>query len=217
MSTPGTAAPAKPRVIPAHPLRAAIGMLIFLALLWAIEAADQFVFGGSLDQDGIVARQVDGLSGILWAPLLHAGWAHLIANSLPFFILGFLVLAGGLGQFIAVTALVWLLGGFLTWLTGGFGVTIGASGVIFGWLAFLLFRGFFARSASQIVLAVVLLLLYGGVLWGILPGAPGISWQAHLFGALSGILAARLVASADRRTARGSPPAGPVSPSPVGP
>ncbi len=191
-------------------------MFVFLALLWVIEAVDQFVFGGSLDQDGIVARQVDGLDGILWAPLLHAGWAHLIANSLPFFVLGFLVLAGGLGQFVAVTALVWLLGGFLTWLTG-FGVTVGASGVIFGWLAFLLFRGLFARSGRQIALAVVLLLLYGGVLWGVLPGTPGVSWQAHLFGALSGVLAARLVASADRRSRSGNPPGGPVSPYPTGP
>ncbi len=208
---------AKPRVFPEHPLRAAIGMLVFLAVLWVIEAVDQFVLGGALDQDGIEPRQVDGLAGILWAPLLHASWAHLIANSLPFLVLGFLVLAGGLGQFLAVTALVWLLGGFLTWLTGGFGVTIGASGVIFGWLAFLLFRGLFARSGRQIALAVVLLLLYGGVLWGVLPGTPGVSWQAHLFGALSGVLAARLVASADRRAGAGRPPSGPVSPSPIGP
>ena len=216
MTSPGPIVPAKPRVFPAHPLRAAIGMFVFLALLWVIEAVDQFVFGGSLDQDGIVARQVDGLDGILWAPLLHAGWAHLIANSLPFFVLGFLVLAGGLGQFVAVTALVWLLGGFLTWLTG-FGVTIGASGLIFGWLAFLLFRGVFARSGRQIALAVVLVLLYGGVLWGVLPGTPGVSWQAHLFGALAGVLAARLVASADRRSRSGNTPGGPVSPYPTGP
>jgi membrane associated rhomboid family serine protease len=190
-------------------------MAVFLALLWAIEAVDQWVFGGSLDQDGIVARQVDGLTGILWAPLLHVSWEHLIANSVPFFVLGFLVLAGGLGQFLAVTALVWLLGGFLTWCTG-YGVTVGASGVIFGWLAFLLFRGVFARSARHIALAVVLLLLYGSVLWGVLPGTPGVSWQAHLFGALAGVLAARLVSSADRRARPGSPPTGPVSPSPIG-
>nr|WP_084681761.1 rhomboid family intramembrane serine protease [Actinomycetospora chiangmaiensis] len=191
-------------------------MILFLAVLWVIEAFDQFVFHGALDRDGIVPRSVDGLSGILWAPLLHYGWPHLIANSLPFLVLGFLALAGGLGQFIAVTALVWLLGGFLTWLTG-FGVTVGASGVIFGWLAFLLFRGFFARSGRQIVLAVVLLLVYGGVLWGVLPGTPGVSWQAHLFGALAGILAARLVATADRRGSRGSRPSDGVSPSPIGP
>ncbi|MCD2187062.1 rhomboid family intramembrane serine protease [Actinomycetospora soli] len=214
MSTPTV--PAKPRIIPARPARAAVGMVLFLALLWVIEAVDQFVLRGALDYDGIVPRQVDGLSGILWAPLLHAGWAHLIANSLPFLVLGFLVLAGGLGQFIAVTALVWLLGGFLTWLTG-FGITVGASGVIFGWLAFLLFRGFFARSGRQIVLAVVLFLVYGGVLWGVLPGTPGVSWQAHLFGALAGILAARLVAGADRRGSRGTRPSDGVSPSPIGP
>jgi membrane associated rhomboid family serine protease len=216
VTSPGSVERAKPRVFPAHPLRAAIGMALFLALLWVIEAVDQFVFGGSLDQDGIVARQVDGLDGILWAPLLHVGWEHLIANSVPFFVLGFLVLAGGVGQFVAVTALVWLLGGFLTWLTG-YGVTVGASGVIFGWLAFLLFRGVFARSAKHIALAVVLLLVYGGVLWGVLPGTPGVSWQAHLFGALAGVLAARLVAAADRRARPGSPPTGPVSPSPIGP
>ncbi|MEJ2867652.1 rhomboid family intramembrane serine protease [Actinomycetospora sp. OC33-EN08] len=214
MSSP--AVPAKPRILPAHPMRAAVGMVAFLALLWVIEGVDQFVLGGSLDYDGIVPRQVDGLDGILWSPLLHAGWAHLIANSIPFLVLGFLVLAGGLGQFIAVTALVWLLGGFLTWLTG-FGITVGASGVIFGWLAFLLFRGFFARSGRQIVLAVVLFLAYGGVLWGVLPGTPGVSWQAHLFGALAGVLAARLVASADRRTSRGGRPSDGVSPYPIGP
>lgn len=202
-------APTRPRVLPAHPVRAATGMAVFLAVLWVLEAVDQFVLGGSLDRDGIVPRQVDGLLGVLWAPLLHGGWGHLIANSVPFFVLGFLVLAGGFGQFLAVTALVWLLGGVLTWLTGS-GVTIGASGIIFGWLAFLLFRGFFARSGRQIVLALVLLVLYGGVLWGVLPGAPGVSWQAHLFGALSGILAARLVVSADRRGRSGTPP-GPVS------
>jgi membrane associated rhomboid family serine protease len=210
------AEPAKPRILPAHPVRAATGMVVFLALLWAIEAVDQFVFRGALDYDGIVPRNVDGLVGILWAPLLHQGWAHLIANSLPFLVLGFLALAGGLGQFVAVTALVWLLGGFLTWLTG-FGITIGASGVIFGWLGFLLFRGVFARSAKLIALAVVLIVVYGGVLWGVLPGTPGVSWQAHLFGALSGVLAARLVASADRGARPGRPPTGPVSPSPIGP
>ena len=197
-------------------MRAAVGMVLFLALLWVIEGVDQFVLGGSLDHDGIAPRQVDGLDGILWAPLLHAGWAHLAANSVPFLILGFLVLAGGLGQFVAVTALVWLLGGFLTWLTG-FGITVGASGVIFGWLAFLLFRVFFARSGRQIALAVVLFLAYGGVLWGVLPGTPGVSWQAHLFGALAGVLAARFVASADRRSSRGSRPSDGVSPYPSGP
>ena len=185
------------RILPARPARAALVILAFAALLYVVEALDQVVYHGTLDVDGIIPRRVDGLDGILWSPLLHYGWAHLVANTLPLLILGFLAMAGGLGQFAAVTAVVWLLGGFLTWLTGS-GLTVGASGVIFGWLAFLLVRGFFARSASQILLAVVLVAVYGGVLWGVLPGTPGVSWQAHLFGFLAGVLAARLVASADR-------------------
>ena len=185
------------RVLPVRPLRAAVLIGAFTALLYVIEAVDQFAFDGTLDADGIVPRRLDGLDGILWSPLLHHGWGHLVANTLPFLVFGFLVLAGGLGQFVAVTAVVWLLGGFLTWLTGS-GLTVGASGVIFGWLAFLLVRGFFARSVPQILLAAVLFVLYGGVLWGVLPSAPDVSWQAHLFGALAGVLAARLVASADR-------------------
>ena len=208
------------RVLPPRPMQAAVIMIVFLGLLWGIEAVDQVVFNGGLDADGIIPRQVDGLDGILWAPLLHHGWAHLVANSLPFVLFGFLAMAGGLGQFVAVTTVIWLLGGFLTWVTGSGGVTVGASGVIFGWLAFLLVRGFFARSGRQILLAVVLFLVYGGVLWGVLPTDPTISWQAHLFGALAGVLAARLVASADgrSRSRRGdtTPAAGRVPPPPIG-
>ena len=99
--------------------------------------------------------------------------------------------------------MVWVLGGLGVWLTAPDGsVTIGMSGVIFGWLTYLLVRGFFARSGTQIVLAVVLFLLWGGVLLGVLPGQPGVSWQGHLFGALAGVVAAWLVAP--RRVVRPS-------------
>ena len=186
------------RVFPAQPLRAAGIMLSFTALLWMVEFYDQLT-GQRLDADGIVARNPAGLEGILWAPLLHAGWAHLIANTLPFLIFGFLVLANGIGRFVLVTAIVWVLGGLGVWLTAPAGsVTIGMSGVIFGWLTYLLVRGFFARSGVQIVLAVVLFLFWGGILLGVLPGQATVSWQGHLFGALAGVLAAWLVAP--RRT-----------------
>jgi membrane associated rhomboid family serine protease len=190
------------RVFPAQPLRAAGTMVSFTAVLWVLEFYDQLT-GQRLDQDGIVPRTTTGLEGILWAPLLHGGWAHLIANTLPFLIFGFLVLANGIGRFVAVTAIVWLLGGLGVWLTAADGsVTIGMSGVIFGWLTYLLVRGFFARSPAQIVLAVVVFLLWGGILLGVLPGQEGVSWQGHLFGALAGVLAAWLVAP--RRTRRES-------------
>ena len=190
------------RIFPRRPFLAAVGMLLFTFVLYLVEAYDQTT-GQALDRDdGIVARDPHHLVGILWAPLLHGGWAHLESNAPFFLIFGFLVLAGGLRQFIVVTAFIWALSGLGVWLISPPGVpTVGASGVIFGWLVFLLFRGFFSGSLKQILLAVVLFLLWGGVLLGVLPGDPGVSWQAHLFGALAGILCARMVASADRNRA----------------
>src|SRR5690625_1292574 len=123
-------------------------MLVFVAILYGIELVDQFLPPqATLDENGIQPRRIDGLDGILWAPLLHGGWGHLIANTLPLLVLGWLVMAGGMRQFISVTALIWVVGGLGTWLVGteaafmGKPVThLGASGVIFGWLVFLLVR-----------------------------------------------------------------------------
>ncbi|MFB9432488.1 rhomboid family intramembrane serine protease [Streptoalloteichus tenebrarius] len=194
--------PARPtvnRVLPPRPKQAAVVVLAWTALLYLIELVDVVGFDGRLDRwGGIQPLEVSGLDGVLFAPLLHAGWDHLAANTLPFLVLGFLAMSGGLGQFVAVTAVVWLVGGLGTWVGGGSGYHVGASGLIFGWLAFLLVRGFFARSVAQILLAVALFLYYGYMLWGVLPTTSGVSWQGHLFGAVGGVLAAWLVARADR-------------------
>lgn len=188
------------RLLPAAPLPALVAMGLFTAFLYVIEVAD-VVTGESLERNGIVPRMLSGLDGVLWAPFLHDDWTHLAANTLPFLLFGFLAMAGGFGQFVAVTATIWLVGGLGVWLVGPGGTNhIGASGVIFGWLAFLLVRGFYARSGRQIALGVVLFFFWGGLLFGVLPGQSGVSWQGHLFGALAGILAARLVARADRRS-----------------
>jgi membrane associated rhomboid family serine protease len=116
-------------------------------------------------------------------------------------VLGFFALAGGVGRFVAVTATIWLVGGLGTWLTGSPHVHLGASILIFGWLVFLLARGFVARSPAQILLAVALSAVWGGALWGVLPGEVGISWEGHLFGALGGLIAAQMFARADRARA----------------
>ncbi|MDQ2881271.1 MAG: rhomboid family intramembrane serine protease [Actinomycetota bacterium] len=185
-------------MLPARPGQAAMIITAFTGVLYLTEAADT-LFRGALEVDGgIRPRQLDGLEGILWAPLLHHNWQHLAANTVPVLVLGFLALAGGVGQFVAVTATIWLVGGFGTWLTGDPGVHVGASILIFGWLVFLLARGFFARSLAHILLALVLFAVWGGVLWGVLPGTAGVSWQGHLFGALGGLIGAQLVAHADR-------------------
>lgn len=157
------------------------------------------LLGYRLNGAGIRPRSLVGLWGVADAPLLHASWAHLAANIVPFAVLGFVLLLSGVRQFLAVTALVWLVSGLGVWLTASSGsVTVGASTLVFGWLAFLVLRGVFTRSIPHLAAGVVLLAIWGGVFWGLLPGRTGISWQGHLFGALAGALAAFLVARADR-------------------
>lgn len=187
------------RIIPAKPALAAVVVLGFAVLLYLIEAIDQFTFHGDLDSGGIIPREVSGLDGIVWAPLLHHGWGHLIANTLPFVIFGFLAFSGGLGQWLAVTLSIWVVSGVGVWITAEDNtLTVGASGLIFGYLTFLLVRGLFSRNWKHLLLAVVLFLYYGSTLLGVLPGNPGVSWQGHLFGAIGGVLAAWLVVAADR-------------------
>lgn len=208
MSTQPTAPAAKrgvARVIPPNPAQAAIVIAGFAVLLYLVELVDR-VLNGRLDGGGILPRQVSGLDGILFAPFLHAGWGHLVANTLPVLLFGFLAMAGGLGQWIAVTATIWIVSGLGVWLIAPAGsLTIGASGVAFGWLAFLLVRGFFARSFLQIAIGLVLLFYWGGTLLGLLPGNPGVSWQGHLFGALAGVFCAWLVNVANKRVAKPEP------------
>ncbi|HZZ50533.1 MAG TPA: rhomboid family intramembrane serine protease [Pseudonocardia sp.] len=182
------------RLLPPRPFLAAAFMLAATVLLYAVEV-QELASGDALEQNYcIIGRDDNHLIGILVAPLLHAGWDHLLGNTLAFLLFGFLAMADGFARFVGVTAMVWLVSGLGVWVFGPPVCTVGVSGVIFGWLLYLLFRGFYARSGRQIALAVVLIVMWGGVLWGVLPGQPGISWQAHLFGALGGILAARLLA-----------------------
>ena len=161
-----------------------------LALMWGLEIFDAATLN-ALDSYGIEPRQASDLPNILWAPLLHFGWAHLISNSIPFLVLGVLVFLAGFARWLVATVSSVVTSGLAAWAMAPVGsITAGASGVIFGWLTFLLVRGFFTRKPGQIALAVIVFLLYGGVLLGVLPGAPGVSWQAHLGGAVGGVLAA---------------------------
>ncbi len=182
-----------PRVVTA--LEVIVG---FVALLYVVELLDTLA-GHRLDAAGVRPREVDGLDGILFAPLLHSGWSHLVANTLPLLVFGFLVLLAGVARWLAVTAVVWFVGGAGTWLTGQpHSVHIGASVLAFGWLVYLLLRGVFSRRIGQVLVGIALLVLYGSVLWGVLPGQPGISWQGHLFGALGGGAAAWRWGARDR-------------------
>jgi len=169
-------------------------LLAFIALLWAIEAVDYYALGQSLDRNGIRPRSASGLVGILAAPLLHHGFAHLAANTLPLLVLGGLVIMSGAADFLAVTLVSALVGGLGVWLFAPSNtVHLGASGLVFGYFGYLVMRGYYQRSFVALLVAAAVVVLYGGMLWGVLPTQPGVSWQGHLFGFLGGALAARLM------------------------
>jgi membrane associated rhomboid family serine protease len=195
------------RTVPARPGWAALIMLLLLAGMWMLELLDQ-LSGNQLDQLGIHAREVDGMPEILTAPFLHAGWDHLISNSLPFLVLGFLVLLSGLARWLVSSLIIIVVSGMTAWLlTPANTIILGASGLIFGWLTYLLARGLWSRRPAQVVIAVLVLLVYGGLIWGVFPSGAGISWQAHLGGAIAGVLAAWLL---HRRATRHVVTAGPI-------
>jgi membrane associated rhomboid family serine protease len=177
-----------------------------VAIMWAVElvnALDSY----RLDHDGIVPRNVSHLDGIVFAPFLHASFSHLLANTVPFVILGFAIALAGAGRLLLVSLIVALVSGAGTWLTApGGSVTVGASGVVFGYATYLISRGLFNRQMIEIVLGVVVLILFGGALISDLIPHTGISWEAHLFGGIGGVLAAAALArpARDRPSAAGA-------------
>ena len=168
-------------------------------LLWAIELADYVIFSGGLDMFGVRPLAVTGLVGILFAPLLHGGFGHLMANTLPWLFLGFLTTSRKRLDFWVVSIVSALTAGLGAWFFGGVGtVHIGASGVVFGFLGFLMGRGIWERRFGTILLSMVVTVMFGSMLWGMLPvlAGVGISWQAHLFGWIGGLLVARTLGKA---------------------
>jgi membrane associated rhomboid family serine protease len=164
------------------------------ALMWVVEVVDS-IDNHRLDQYGIRPRDADGLVGIVAAPFLHAGFGHLIANTVPFVLMGFAIALRGAGRVLAVTAVVALVGGLGTWLVApAHTLHIGASGVVFGYATYLLSRGIFDRDLPELAIGVLVGAIWGtALLSGLLPHE-GISWQGHLFGAIGGVVAARMLA-----------------------
>ena len=174
----------------------------FIIFIWILESID-WVLGGSLDQFGIIPRQPGGIWGIGAAPLLHVGFAHVAANTVPFLILGWFVLLRGVKTFMFVTAMATLISGFGTWLIGpSSSIHLGASGLVFGYFGYLLLRGYFERSWEAVVWSLVVLLLYGGMMVGLFPNSIGISWQMHFFGFLGGGFAAYLLTNHQRENSK---------------
>jgi len=165
-----------------------------VAVMWILEFLDLIIFQGKLNYYGIIPHSTIGLRGVLFAPFLHGNFAHLAANTIPFLIFGWLIMLRETSDFFIVSAVSMIISGLGVWLFAPpNSIHIGASGVIFGYLGYLLFRGYFERSFASIFLSVAVGFFYGSMIFGVLPTQIGISWQGHLFGFIGGAVAARML------------------------
>lgn len=170
-----------------------------VAVLWLVLLVNAVFLGGQLLRFGIVPRTTAGLRGIVFAPFLHENGGHLFGNTVGLVLLGGLVLLREEADFWIVTAVGVLIGGAGIWLVGRSGAHVGASGVVFAYFGYLILTGFFERRIGSILLSAGAVFLWGGLIFGVLPGQPGISWEGHLFGLLGGVCAAWLLARYGRR------------------
>jgi membrane associated rhomboid family serine protease len=172
-------------------------LLAMVAVMWGVEIVDALL-DYRLDRYGIRARELDGLEGVATAPFLHVGFIHLLANTVPFVIMGLVIALEGAGRLIAVFALVALVSGLGTWVVAPEGtIHVGASGVVFGFSTYLIARGWFNRRPGQIAIGLVVAVVWGGTLLAGFEPRRGISTEGHVFGAIGGLVAARVLARRD--------------------
>ncbi len=170
-------------------------LLAIVGVMWVSEIVDVGL-GGRLDRYGIEPRDVEALPAIVSSPFLHAGFGHLIGNTIPLLVMGLGIALAGARRLIVVTVIVALVAGIGTWVTAKSGTdTIGASGIVFGYATYLMARFFFTRRFLDLGLGLAVLVVWGASLLASLAPTPGVSWQAHLFGAIGGVVAARYVGS----------------------
>lgn len=172
-----------------------IGLIV---AIWVVSIFG-FVFDGLVRTFALVPRELWHLPGIVGMPFLHSGFSHLIANTVPLAAFGALLITRGADYFLRALILVTLGGGVLLWLFGRSAAHIGASGVVFGLFGLLVARALFAKSVESMLIAAVVMLGYGGLIWGVLPTDAGVSWDGHLAGLLAGVGAARILHAPEGR------------------
>ncbi|MBO0803691.1 MAG: rhomboid family intramembrane serine protease [Nocardiopsaceae bacterium] len=174
---------------------AAVVMAAFLALIWIVQVLN-WADGYRLDSEfGILPHQVGRLGDIFTAPFLHVSWQHIEGNSIPLFVLGFLAAYRGIAKFLLVTLIVAVTSGIAVWLFQSNGLTVGASGIIFGYFGYVMLRGIFDRNLVDIGVGILAAAMYWGILSVAIPGTPGVSWIAHLGGLVGGMAAAWVLRS----------------------
>lgn len=178
----------------------ALRLCFFIALLWVIEAVNQLM-GHRLNVLGIFPGSATPFPGVLFAPLLHGSFQHLAINTLPLLTLGWFVAMDGFGRYVVISLFIAVVGGSAVWLFGRNAFHVGASGLIFGYFAYLVTKGFLERSLSSIFIASTIVAVYGGILFGAFPLTESVSWETHLFSLLAGALASYLWRNRAEKTA----------------
>ena len=163
--------------------------VMFVAILWIIAIADYFL-PGSFARFGVYPREVHGLTGIITYPLIHGDFQHLFSNSVPLIVLGFIVFHSYYKIVHKIIPFVYIMSGVLVWLFARSSYHIGASGLVYGLAFFIFFSGVFRKNIKAIALALLVVFFYGGIVWGLLPLKPGVSWEGHLAGAVVGAMCA---------------------------
>jgi len=166
-------------------------ILGFLGVMWGVEILNGFM-GHRLSVWGILPRTTQGLIGIVLSPILHGSFNHVLSNTIPFLLLGGLVGLRGSQKLVGVSLFIIVVGGMAVWLIGRSVIHVGASGLVFGYFGYLVANGWYDRRPISILAAIAVIVLYGGLLFGVLPTQSFVSWEAHLFGLIAGVLAARL-------------------------
>jgi membrane associated rhomboid family serine protease len=166
-------------------------ILGFLAVIWVVEIINGFM-GHRLSAWGIRPRTEIGLIGIPLSPFLHGSFNHVLSNTVPFLVLGGLVALRGSQKLVGVSLFIIMIGGSGVWVLGRTAVHVGASGLVFGYFGFLVANGWFDRRPVSILAAIAVIVVYGGLVFGVLPTQSFVSWEAHLFGLLAGVLSAWL-------------------------
>jgi membrane associated rhomboid family serine protease len=182
-------------------------VFFFVGLCWLVFLVNNLLLNGHFSHLGIVPRTASGLSGIVLAPLLHASFRHLLANTVPLLLLGGLIAFRSPAAYVSITVAGTLISGTLIWLLARPGCHLGASGLVFCYFGYVLGQAWFQRTFVNILLALVCGLIYGGLIWGLSPFQTGVSWEAHLAGLVAGVLLARLGSPRQELIAAKTPPA----------
>lgn len=186
---------------------ALILMAVVAALLWIVQIIDSAQHY-SLNRFGLRPRHVDGLWGVLTEPFLHQSYGQLFSDTVPLVLIGWVLMLSGVRAWLTVTVIVVVLGGLLTWLVAPAGLLLGSSGMVFGWLGYLLARAYFSRKLRWIVVAALVLFFFGGLMSSLLPSFDThVSWQGHACGFVAGVLAGALLHPRRARARKPVPPA----------